>query len=39
MWLMIFFDLPTGTKVQRRRANRFRQSLKKDGYMMLQLSV
>ena len=39
MWLMVFFDLPTSTKAQRRRANRFRQFLKKDGYMMLQLSV
>jgi CRISPR-associated protein Cas2 len=39
MWLMVFFDLPTRTKPQRRRANRFRQFLKKDGYMMLQLSV
>lgn len=39
MWLMVFFDLPTRTKVQRGRASRFRQFLKKDGYMMLQLSV
>ncbi|GAA4760419.1 CRISPR-associated endonuclease Cas2 [Stakelama sediminis] len=39
MWLMVFFDLPTKTKPQRRRANRFRESLKKDGFMMLQLSV
>lgn len=39
MWLMVFFDLPTRTKPQRRRANRFRIFLKKDGYMMLQLSV
>lgn len=39
MWLMVFFDLPTKTKPQRRRANRFREFLKKDGFMMLQLSV
>ena len=39
MWLMVFFDLPTMTKPQRRRANRFREFLKKDGFMMLQLSV
>jgi CRISPR-associated protein Cas2 len=39
MWLMVFFDLPVRTKPQRRRANRFRQFLKKDGYIMLQLSV
>jgi CRISPR-associated protein Cas2 len=39
MWLMVFFDLPVRTKPQRRHATRFRQFLKKDGYMMLQLSV
>lgn len=39
MWLMVFFDLPVKTKPQRRRASQFRQFLKKDGYMMLQLSV
>jgi CRISPR-associated protein Cas2 len=39
MWLMIFFDLPVRTKPQRRRANQFRQFLKKDGFIMLQLSV
>jgi len=39
VWLMVFFDLPTKTKPQRRRANRFREFLKKDGFMMLQLSV
>lgn len=39
MWLMVFFDLPVKTKPQRGRASRFRQFLKKDGYIMLQLSV
>ncbi len=39
MWLMVFFDLPTKTKPQRRCASRFREFLKKDGYIMLQLSV
>lgn len=39
MWLFIFFDLPVGTKDQRRRANRFRHFLKDDGYLMLQFSV
>lgn len=39
VWLMVFFDLPVKTKPQRRRATRFRQFLKKDGYVMLQLSV
>ena len=39
MWLMVFFDLPVGTKAQRRRATRFRKALKNDGFMMLQFSV
>jgi len=39
MWLLVFFDLPVGTKEQRRRANRFRHFLKDDGFLMLQFSV
>ena len=39
MWLMIFFDLPVGTKKQRRDATQFRNFLKKDGFLMLQFSV
>jgi CRISPR-associated protein Cas2 len=39
MWLMIFFDLPVGTKTQRKNANRFRHFLKDDGFLMLQFSV
>jgi len=39
MWLFCFFDLPVGSKEQRKRANQFRIFLKNDGYMMLQLSV
>ncbi len=39
MWLMVFFDLPVGSKEQRRHAARFRNFLKDDGYMMLQFSV
>ena len=39
MWLFVFFDLPVGTKKQRRDASRFRNFLKDDGYMMLQYSV
>ncbi|WP_245593637.1 CRISPR-associated endonuclease Cas2 [Azospirillum halopraeferens] len=39
LWLFIFFDLPVGTKAERRNATRFRTFLKDDGYMMLQLSV
>lgn len=39
LWLFVFFDLPVGTKKERRVATRFRNFLKDDGYMMLQLSV
>jgi CRISPR-associated protein Cas2 len=39
LWLFVFFDLPVGTKKERRDASRFRNFLKDDGYMMLQLSV
>jgi CRISPR-associated protein Cas2 len=39
VWLFVFFDLPVGTKVQRRNATRFRNFLKDDGFMMLQFSV
>lgn len=39
LWLFVFFDLPVGTKTERRGATRFRNFLKDDGYMMLQWSV
>ena len=39
VWLFVFFDLPVGTKLERRAATRFRNFLKDDGYMMLQFSV
>ncbi len=39
MWIMVFFDLPVATKIQRRRAAKFRKWLIKDGYIMLQFSV
>jgi CRISPR-associated protein Cas2 len=39
VWLFVFFDLPVGTKPQRRAARRFRNYLKDDGFMMLQYSV
>ena len=39
MWLFVFFDLPVGTKRERRDASRFRNFLKKDGYLMIQFSV
>jgi CRISPR-associated protein Cas2 len=39
VWLFLFFDLPVGTKPDRRWATRFRKFLKDDGFIMLQLSV
>jgi CRISPR-associated protein Cas2 len=39
VWLLVFFDLPVGTKEGRLRATRFRNFLKDDGFMMLQYSV
>jgi len=39
LWLFVLFDLPVGTKKERRDASRFREFLKDDGYMMLQFSV
>lgn len=39
VWMFVFFDLPVGTKTDRRWATRFRKFLKDDGYLMLQLSV
>lgn len=39
MWLFVFFDLPTGTKLERRNATLFRKALEKDGFVMMQYSV
>ena len=39
VWMFVFFDLPVGTKTERRGATRFRNFLKDDGFMMLQWSV
>lgn len=39
MRLLVFFDLPTSTKAQRKHYTQFRKFLLKDGYDMLQFSV
>ncbi|MBX9830086.1 MAG: CRISPR-associated endonuclease Cas2 [Xanthobacteraceae bacterium] len=39
VWMFVFFDLPVGTKTDRRWATKFRKFLKDDGFLMLQLSV
>lgn len=39
MWVLVFFDLPTETKKQRRAASQFRKKLLKDGFRMFQFSI
>ncbi len=38
-WLVVAFDLPVGTKQQRKQATSFRDFLIDDGYQMIQFSV
>jgi CRISPR-associated protein Cas2 len=38
-WLVVAFDLPVGTKAQRKRATQFREFLLDDGFHMMQWSV
>ncbi len=39
MWVMVFFDLPTNTKKERKQAGSFRKRLIKDGFSMFQFSI
>ena len=39
VWLIVLFDLPTGTKPQRSAATRFRHNLLDEGFEMSQYSV
>jgi CRISPR-associated protein Cas2 len=39
MWVMVFFDLPTETKKDRRNYTLFRKRLEKDGFTMFQFSI
>jgi len=39
MWIMVFFDLPTETKRDRKRANTYRKALLDDGFTMFQFSI
>ena len=39
MWVMVFFDLPTETKKDRRNYRIFRKKLEKDGFTMFQFSI
>jgi CRISPR-associated protein Cas2 len=39
MWVLVFFDLPTETKRERKQASVFRKKLLKDGFSMFQFSI
>ena len=39
MRMIVFFDLPVGTAVQRRNYAHFRKYLEKEGFLMMQESV
>ena len=39
MWIWVLFDLPVGTKAERKRALRFRKDLLGLGFEMVQFSV
>lgn len=39
MWVLVFFDLPTETKIDRQAATRFRKGLLNDGFTMFQFSI
>ncbi len=39
MWVLVFFDLPTETKQDRKRYSEFRKKLIEDGFTMFQFSI
>lgn len=39
MWILVFFDLPTETKANRKVYSDFRKALIKDGFQMFQFSI
>ena len=39
MWVLVFFDLPTDTKKERKAAAKFRKDLLCDGFLMFQFSI
>lgn len=39
VWIFLFFDLPTVTKAEKKKAASFRTSLEKEGFQMFQYSV
>ncbi|MFT4062297.1 MAG: CRISPR-associated endonuclease Cas2 [Edaphocola sp.] len=39
MWVLVFYDLPTETKVDRKIAANFRKKMLADGFQMFQFSI
>lgn len=39
MWVLVFFDLPTETSLERKLHARFRKELMRDGFTMFQFSI
>lgn len=39
MWILVFFDLPTDTKKERKASADFRKRLLNDGFTMFQFSI
>jgi len=39
MWILVFFDLPTETKQDKKNYTRFRDKLLEDGFTMFQFSI
>ena len=39
MWVLVFFDLPTETKKDKRAYADFRKNLQRDGFTMFQFSI
>lgn len=39
MWVLVFFDLPTESKAQRKRYAQFRKNIMSNGFSMFQFSM
>ena len=39
MWVLVFYDLPTDTKKERKEATLFRNAIMRDGFTMFQFSM
>ena len=39
MWVLVFFDLPTETKADRKNYTKFRKKIMDDGFQMFQFSM